>query len=187
MSEFMGDRRRGLEDAFFAEQDAILRRKLAEGDTVRAKKDALRAASGLQDEAVLDKLMSMGFGAEEFTALSLVPCVVVAWADGGIDTKERTAALQAATQAGMAHGSPAFQLLEGWLAKKPGPELLAAWKSYVAALMPTLDEAARQSLRTDLLQRARAVASASGGFLGVGRAVSGAEQAALQDLEGALA
>ena len=187
MSEFMGDRRRGLEDAFFAQQDAILRRKLGEGDTARTKKEAFRAASGIHDDAVLDRLMGMGISADALTALSLVPCVVVAWADGGIDAKERAAALQAAEQAGVTRDGPAFQLLEGWLAKKPGPELLAAWKSYVAALMPTLDEAARQSLRTDLLQRAGAVASASGGFLGVGRAVSGAEQAALQDLEQALA
>lgn len=187
MSEFMGDRRRGLEDAFFAEQDAVLRRKLGEGDSARTRKDAFRAASGIHDEAVLDRLMAMGFGADEFAALSLVPCVVVAWADGGIDAKERAAALQAAGAAGVVPGGAAAQMLDGWLARKPGPELLAAWKGYVAALLPTLDDAARQSLRTDLLERARAVAAASGGFMGVGRAVSGAEQAALQDLEKALA
>lgn len=187
MSEFLNDRRRGLEDAFFAEQDAILRRKLSEGDTQRAKKDALRAASGLHDEAVLDKLLGMGFGAQEFAALSLVPCVVVAWADGGIDAKERAAALQAAGQAGLAPGSAAYGLLESWLARQPGPELLQAWKGYVAALMPTLDEAAKQALRTDLLERARAVATASGGFLGMGGGVSGAEKARLQELEQALA
>lgn len=187
MSEFMGDRRRGLEDAFFAEQDAVLRRRLSEADTARTQKDVFRAASGIHDEAVLDRLKGMGIGADTLTALSLVPCVVVAWADGGIDAKERAAALQAAEQAGVTTGTPAFQMFESWLNKKPGPDLLAAWKGYVAALLPTLDDAARQALRTGLLERARAVASASGGFMGVGRTVSGAEQTVMQDLEQALA
>ena len=183
MGEFLGDRRRGLEDAFFANQDAILRRQLGAGDAAQERQKALRAASGITDDAVLERMAGLGVGAETLAALSLVPCVIVAWADGGVDARERAAMLAAAEQAGLAPGHPAHKLLEGWLAKQPTTELLTAWKAYVAALLPPLDDGARQTLRAELLGRARAVAAASGGFMGVGRVVSAVEQAALQDLE----
>ncbi len=186
MGDFLGDRRRGLEDAFFANQDAILRRRLGEGDAARGRKDALRTASGIADDAVLDRMMGLGISPDTLTALSLIPCVVVAWADEGIDQRERAAMLSAAEQAGLAREGPAYALFEGWLAKRPAPELLAAWKEYVAALLPTLDATAQHAFRSELLGRARAVAAASGGFMGVGRTISAVEQAALDDLERAL-
>ncbi len=48
-----------------------------------------------------------------------------------------------------------------------------------------LDDAGVQALRADLLGRARRVAEAAGGFLGLGRRVSAAEQAVLERLAAA--
>lgn len=183
--EFLADRKKGLEEAFFAEQDATLRRRLREADAVKAKRDALFAASGISDAAALDELVALGITAETLAALSLVPLVAVAWADGEIDAREREAALSGAEQAGLVKGGTGYDLLEGWLAKRPGPDLFAAWKGYVAALSPTLDAHARETLKAEVLGRARAVAEAAGGFLGFGSRVSEAERAALAGLEGA--
>jgi hypothetical protein len=65
--------------------------------------------------------------------------------------------------------------------------LLAAWKAYVAGLSRTLDVHAKQALKQDLLGRARVVAEAAGGFLGLGKRISSAEQAVLTELEQAFA
>jgi hypothetical protein len=45
-----------------------------------------------------------------------------------------------------------------------------------------LDPQARQRLRDEVMGRARAVAEAAGGFLGLGRKVSAAEEAVLREL-----
>ena len=181
-ADFLADRKKGLEEAFFAEQDAILRRRLREADQAKAHRDALASASSISDAGVLDKLAAAGLTSETLAALSLVPLVAVAWADGEVDERERAAALSAADEAGLSRGSPSHALLEGWLAQRPPPGLYVAWKAYAAALSATLDPHARQTLRTGVMDRARTVAEAAGGFLGLGRRVSDAERATLDEL-----
>lgn len=184
MSEdFLGDRRRALEEEFFAKQNRQLLQQLRETTTAQSKKEALATASGITDAAVLEQLVAMDVSSETLAALSLVPLVEVAWADGKLDAKERSAILAAAEQSGLSKGSASYRLLEEWLGEQPSPQLLVAWKGYVAALSGTLDAQARQALKQDLLGRARAVAEAAGGFLGFGKRVSRAEQAVLTELE----
>jgi hypothetical protein len=65
--------------------------------------------------------------------------------------------------------------------------LLAAWKAYVAGLSRTLDVHAKAALKQDLLGRARVIAEAAGGILGLGKRISSAEQAVLTELEQAFA
>jgi hypothetical protein len=136
---------------------------------------------------VLDRLIGLGIKAETVTALSLVPLVEVAWADGSLDAKERRAVLDRARESGVAPGSTAQTLLEAWLERRPDPKLLDAWTQMVRGIRDQLgpDEAAR--LKAGLLDQARAVASASGGVLGIGAKVSGAEAAMLAKLEAAFA
>ncbi len=182
-NDFLGDRKAGLEDAFFAQQDAILRRRLGEKDETNARREALSVTSGIKDDAVLDKLLAQNVTGATLAALSLVPLVVVAWADGSLDAKERSAILAGAEQAGLGKEHASYQLFEGWLARKPPPELVATWREYVSALSATLTDDARQALKSELLGRARAVAEAAGGFMGMGQKVSVAEAAVLGELE----
>jgi hypothetical protein len=181
-NDFLGDRKAGLEDAFFAQQDAVLRRRLGEADETKAKREALSAASGIKDDAVLDKLLAQKVTGATVAALSLVPLVMVAWADGSLDDKERSAILFGAEQAGLGKEHASYQLFEGWLARKPPPELVATWKEYVSALSATLTVHAREALKLELLGR-RAVAEAAGGFMGMGQKMSAAEAAVLGELE----
>ena len=182
-NDFLGDRRTGLEDAFFAQQDAILRRRLGEAGEATARKDALSAASGITDGAVLDKLLAQNVTGATLAALSLVPLVVVAWADGSLDDRERSAILSAAEQAGLGKGHASYQLFESWLTRKPPPELVATWREYVSALSATLTDQARGALKLELLGRAWTVAEAAGGFKGMGQKVSAAEGVVLGELE----
>jgi hypothetical protein len=105
----------------------------------------------------------------------------VAWADG---TLERRAIVDGA---GVARDSTAGALLEAWLDRRPDPKLLAAWTHLVQGMCEQLDVDAVARLRTSLLERAAAVAAASGGLLAVSSRVSRSEAAMLARLEAAFA
>ncbi|MGE0223540.1 MAG: hypothetical protein AB7S57_09785 [Acetobacteraceae bacterium] len=183
--EFLGDRRAALEEAFFAKQNQAMLQKLRETDDTKQQRDALSAASGITDPAVLEKLAALGISADTLAALSLVPLVAVAWADGSLDERERRSAFSKAADAGLHSGTVSHQIFERWLAEKPSPALLGAWKDYAEALAASMDDRARRDFRQDILSRARAVAESAGGFLGTGKKVSAQEEKVLRDLEAA--
>jgi len=131
---------------------------------------------------VLEKLMELGVRAETLAALSVVPLVEVAWADGALDAKERRAIVE---RAAIASDSTERALLEAWLDRRPDPKLLTAWTELVRAMSEQLGPDQATRLKTELLERARAVAAATGGLFGVGSKVSGPEAAMLATLEAA--
>ena len=89
------------------------------------------------------------------------------------------AILSAAKDAGLSGESAA--LLDGWLATRPSYKVLSAWKDYVSALASTMDAAAKDKLKQELLGRARTVAESAGGFLGIGK-ISSEEEDKLEEL-----
>ena len=110
--EILRDRGRSLEDEFFRREDRRLMERLSELRAAEATREALGKASGITKPAVLEKLMELGIRAETVAALSIVPLVEVAWADGALDAKERRAVVE---RAGVARDSTAGALLEAWL------------------------------------------------------------------------
>ncbi|HEY8611447.1 MAG TPA: hypothetical protein VIL69_09185 [Roseomonas sp.] len=179
--EFLDERRRALEEAFFARHNDELIRRLHASDPDRSEKEKLADASGLRDEKLLDRLVALGFGSATVAALSLVPLVVVAWADGVVGEKERAAILSAAGEAGLDGTGPGRDLLSRWLAEAPPPALIVAWTDYVHALAPE----ARATLHHRVMNRARQVAEAAGGLLGLLRGISPVEERALARLDAA--
>lgn len=182
MEGALGDRGRALEEAFFAQKNRDLLGKLAEALAEEETKDALSSTTGIQDGAVIDELFEAGISADTLAAFSLVPLVVVAWADGSVAAKERDAILEAASREGIQTESAAGKLLDNWLATCPPDDLLVAWKDYVAAAQANLSAQARERMAGDVLARARTVAAAAGGILGLG-SISHREEQVLQDLE----
>ena len=177
---------RSLEEAFFAKKNAELLEKLREKARLEERRQAMREVVPNADDALVDHLLDIGLNPETVLALVLVPLVVVAWADGTIDPRERTALLKAAEERGVAPGSVARQLLEGWFEQRPAPRLLEAWKRYARAVWGTLEETQRRAVHVRMIELARGVAEAAGGFLGLGSKISPAERAVLDDLERAL-
>ena len=178
----LGDRRKALEEAFFARHERELVARFRHRAEETKRREALARASGISDPATLDRILALEIAPETLAALTLAPLVAVAWADRSVETQERAAVSEAAEAIGVAPGSPAAELLESWLSRRPGPELMEAWKAYVGALAGSLDEGGRRQLREDLLSRARRVAESAGGFFGVGT-VSQAERDLLDELE----
>jgi hypothetical protein len=185
--DILRDRGRSLEEEFFRREDQRLLARLNELKAAETTRAALAKASGITEPAVLDALLALGIRAETVAALSVVPLVEVAWADGALDARERGAVLEGARQAGIAPGSTAHALLEPWLERRPDPTLLTAWIQLVRDIRDRLGAEEAVRLKASLLDQARAVAGASGGILGLGAKVSSAEAAMLARLESAFA
>lgn len=181
----LGERRRNLEEEFFARRNQERLRALREQLAEKAELDALATAIGIRDAEVLRHLRALDLDAEMVAAIALVPMVEVAWADGELDAKERRAVLDAAAAHGIPEEHPAHGVLDAWLDARPGPGLKEAWKRYVGAICDGMSAPARAKLKDDLLAHATAVAEATGGFLGLGRKVSKTERAVLDDLAAA--
>ncbi|MGH9868483.1 MAG: hypothetical protein ACREAA_10020 [Candidatus Polarisedimenticolia bacterium] len=173
---------RSLEEAFFADRDADLLRKLKEEARLKERRAALREVAPRADDALLDQLMAMGIGPETVLALILVPLAAVAWADGSIEPAERAAILKAAEERGIKPGTPAGQMLESWLERPPDARLMQNWKTYLDSIWGAFDDDHRRGMHDSLIGMARAVAQAAGGFLGISK-ISTAERAVLADLE----
>ena len=182
MAEYMQDRVRQLEDLFFAENDAKLIAKQRELEHMERTQQALSSVSGITNRAILRKLAELQISPQLLASLAVVPLVEVAWADGSVDAKERSAILDGAAGAGIGRGTVDFDLLDEWLQRRPPPQLIEAWVHYICGLCEALTAAERDALKADLLTRAHAVAKAAGGFLGLAR-VSAAEKAVLARME----
>jgi hypothetical protein len=176
-----------LIDSFFHEQDQRLLQAFRERTAKMDRRAQLAAVSGIYDEAVLDRLIELDIGPDTLAAMSVVPLVCVAWADKKVQDEERRAIIAAAEAAGVKSQDGRYPLLEFWLTKRPGAALIDAWKHYIQSLCGRLERADIERLKHDLLDRARDVAQAAGGFLGIGNKVSAAEQAVLAELEQAFA
>jgi hypothetical protein len=179
----LGDSAKAMEESFFAKHNEALRQTLRESEELLTRKQALSIASGFTDDSLLDKLVALKLEGGTLAALALIPLVAVAWADGRIDKEERAAVLSAAEGAGLHKDNANYQLLEQWLAAPPPLDMVIKWKAYIQALSATLNEENKQELKSTLLGRARAIAGATGGFLGIGSKISKAEEAVLAELE----
>jgi hypothetical protein len=181
--EFLGDRKKALEESFFAKENARLLERMKAEKKSKTTGVGLAEISGIRDEALLDKLVALNIEIDTWAAVSLVPLVEVAWADGKIDDRERRAVLTAAEANGLLPGSPSYELLESWLARRPDARLLAVWGEYIVDLCANLGGGEKAAVKEKVIGRARDVALAAGGFLGLGSKISAEEEVILSELE----
>lgn len=187
MSEDAFQRRRlALEDEFFRAHDRELVAALREEHRRQDATVALRDATGIANTHVLDELLKLDIDVTALTALSLVPLIAVAWADGQLEHGERTAVLRTATTLGVESGSLSATLLDSWLLTPPEPALLEAWAAYVDEVAARLSPEARATLREETLTRCRKVAEAAGGIVSTGPRVSREEHSVLAFVEATL-
>ena len=93
--------------------------------------------------------------------------------------------MAAAAEQGLSVSGPAHQLLQEWLLTPPDVNLLATWKDYISAFCETLSPEVKTNLQTRIIDRAKSVASATGGILGMGNKISASEQLVLDELAAA--
>ena len=152
------------------------------GVKLRRKLKAELLGHYMRDGKAIQHLLALDISDESLAALSLIPLVEVAWADGSIDRKEKDAIVTAARNLAPAHDTATCELLDHWLTHRPDGVVLEAWHRYVGAYTQTLGAIARDAFKQQLLYAARTVAESAGGVLGRGNRVSKLERLVLEDL-----
>ncbi len=174
---------RSIEAAFYKRDVASFRSALAAEEAAAA--GALGRATGIDDPDLLARLVELGIRPETLAALTLIPLIETAWADGVMHAKEREAVLRGAATSGIAPESASYRLLEIWTMERPAREIREIWCEFIAAIASSLNERERSALRTKLMGRAWSVANAAGGFLDTTPSVSPEERLALDALDAA--
>jgi hypothetical protein len=172
-----------LEEAFFRKRDAELIEQYRRLERIKQSREALSEISGIHNQKVLDKLIELEVSPQILSSIAVVPLIEVAWADGSIDDNERAAVLAGAAGSGVVKGSADYALLENWLQHRPPAKLLDAWVHYIEGVCEMMDTNERRVFQAELLARARRVAEASGGILGVAIKISDKERAVLKTME----
>lgn len=160
-------RRKGLEEAFFKTRDQQLMDKMRNELSAMEEKQKLGHVSGIVEERVLASLVQAGVRAETLAAVSLIPLVEVAWCDGAVSPEEREAVLNAAVSRGIVPASAAYDLLKHWLEQRPDAHIASSWKDYVQEMAKIMPQEEVAKLKKGVMERARHVAEAAGGFLGL--------------------
>ena len=186
MSEDQFERRgNALEDMFFYRSDQELLEQIKQDMADKEAREQLASFSGITNEHLLEELVSQNVRAETLACVTLIPLVVVAWADGKLDEEERLAVLRAFKEKGLATNPAAQSLVESWLNEHPGEELFTTWKDYIGSLSSTMSEATFDHLKGSVVSQAKEVAHAAGGFLGVINSESRSEKQAIAQIQAA--
>lgn len=175
--DFLDDRRRASEDEHFRRQDRELIEKMRRAAEAERSRTDLSAKSGVRDPELIRELQELGFTPETLPVLPLVPIVQMAWAEGGITPAERTLLLKLARDRGIAEGSPADQLLAGWMAQKPAEAVFRRATRLIGAMLDTGTSSGTMTA-DEVIKYAEDIAAASGGILGIGK-ISAEERATL--------
>lgn len=181
MRNVLSDREKALEYDFFHKVDEQLLQKLRDKLADERQLELLADTTGIHHEGILNELAELGLNSETICALSLVPLVEVAWSDGRVSRAERNAILSV-TPGGS--GNMSDQLVANWLRERPDQKLFQTWKHYVAALSETLSPDAKEAMKREVVERARAVARATDSVFGIDT-LSSAEKRLLLEIENA--
>ncbi len=172
-------RGRSMEDHHFAKAEAELLEKVRARAAKEQERRALGHYHGVEDPEILRAFEEAGFDHHTVQILHLVPLLQVAWVDGEISGAERKELLAIAAARDVAAGSPAHAKLLSWLQAPPSADFFERSMHLIASLIEAFPDPNRSGLHADVMNTALAVASASGGFLGMGSKVSSQEQALL--------
>lgn len=175
------ERGKTLEDIFFQSVDKKLLTELKDELSGRETKSGIRKACGIRNDDVLGELAELGVKGETILAVSLIPLVAVAWADGNVSDEERARILEAEKAQHIEPETATAKLLNHWLDNNPGPEMLEAWKHFVYELRGLLTPAHGTLFDAEIMKRAESVAKASGGYFTYG-AVSPSEKKVLNEV-----
>ena len=179
------ERERGLEAAYFRDQDARLIEKLRE--SARLEEIAVALAEKLQvdNPELLHRVMELGVTLDTAPAFLLAPLVQVAWAEGEVTEREHKTVLRLAGARGVEESSPAHAQLLEWLQERPPDALFDTATEVIKVGLSVLPPGEREERIKRIVQACHEVAEASGGLarvLGLGSGVSGEEESLLDTI-----
>ena len=179
----LSKRGRSLEDDYFRKKDRELIEKIRQAAAAARVRKDLGSTIGLEDPALLQELLDLGFTPETAVLLPLVPVIQMAWAEGGITEAERELILRLARSRGVGVGSAADQQLMEWMTTHPSDAVFSRTRRLIRAILDAGSAGGHTGDLTadDLVKHCEEIASASGGILGIGR-ISAEERALLASI-----
>lgn len=185
MKDTLHTRGQAMEDSFFRSVDQALVELMKEQNECEKARRKLSDSTGIEDKGLLDEMMESGINPATIIAFLLLPLVKVAWADRRVEEKERTVVINTAAAFGYTDESAGMRLLKSWLQTPPDEKLFSIWREYAPELVSHLKLASGDHLRRTIVKRAKTVAEATGGFLGIHKTAA-AEQTVINQIEEAL-
>jgi len=173
-------------DSMFAAKNDELLEKMREQIKHDEQLEELSKAIGIDDKQLVQNLMDMGITAHSMAALTMYPMVCVAYADGVLNMEERDLIMKMASEWNMKPGDPGFEVLNHWLEDGPTEDGFAVWKKYIQTVITQMTPEQVADLKTSIMKRSNAVATAVGDVLGrFGNRTNKAEEARLAEIEAA--
>jgi tellurite resistance protein len=160
------------ESAYFQKRDQELREQLRE--------QLDKAAGELQTDqestklSLSERIAALGFTGDKLKVFDLLPLIHVAWADGSVSRKERSAILDVLGGRGILPGSDAFRTVESLLEERPSD-------AFLNQSLAILKEAVGGARAANIVDLCVQVAGASGGFLNMGT-ISEEERASIESI-----
>ena len=142
------------------------------------EKSRLGFATGITDGDLIDKLHAHGLRDDNLTAFLFLPVAMAGWADGVINRQEVLVANQAFESLEPAPSPEARELFSSWLTQRPSQTLMEYWEQWIGIILDREDPDSLYEFLRAIAWVTEKVASASGGFLGIGK-ISGSEWAIL--------
>ena len=177
------ERERAQEEGYFRDQDAKLLEKLREDARLEEIVMVLAEQLQVNNPELLRRVIAHGVTLDTGPAFLLAPLVQVAWAEGNVTDRERDTVLRLAAARGVEVGSPAHTQLLKWLQERPANDLFDTAMEVIRGGLALLPQEEREQRLKRIVQACHEVAEASGGLakvLGLGRGVSGEEEALLE-------
>jgi hypothetical protein len=139
----------------------------------------------MDDAELAAALKALGMDEASYRALPLLPLVQVAWADGHMQERERELILRLAEER-YALEDEGRRLLKNWLLHPPSREYARRGQKVLAALCAReRHEDISPEVLSDVIDLAKEVAEAAGGFFGL-RRVAAPEAEAIEEIATAL-
>lgn len=182
MEDVTRDIRRNREDQYFLKQEQMRMEEMRRQSERQAETFRLMEAFGIRDQDLVRELSDAGFNIDTFRVLYLVPLIQVGWSDGGVSPSERDKVLEIARLHGIKEGGAAQERLQAWLHERPSHRFFKTCLRGIKAMIGDRPGLEAQALHRDLVWYCTRIASASGGFLGLGSRISREEETMLKEL-----
>jgi hypothetical protein len=173
------DLRRSNEEQYFLKQEKELLEELRLQARRRSGRTDLAEATGIADEEILRELQDLGYSRETVKLFYLVPLLQVAWSEGFVTSQERELIVGVARTHNIHEGTTGDAQLQEWLRDKPSEQFFMRTNCIIRTLLTALAPNERSASSDMLVALCTNVASASGGFLGLGK-VSDVERLAIE-------
>jgi len=149
--------------------------RLRVGRNEEEERRRLAETTGIRSPELLGRMRDLGLDADSASLLFLVPVIGMAAADGAVSHEERNVVKGLARRGGIAPGSRASAMLDGWLHDPPAGEVLDRMLDVVRDVLAAMPQQQADEIRTRMHGALDRVGRASGGVFGIG-ALSRAER-----------